>query len=85
MRSYIFIYDFISAQSLRCVVLVLTSGVSLFFGVLMSWGVVAGWVRDLRTCAIPRGKNFLKQGLLVHSEQIVKDGVDTGFLLYLLN
>ena len=42
----------------------------------MSWGLVAGKVRE--GCkSTPRAENFqkqgLKQGLLVHSEQIVKD------------
>ena len=41
----------------------------------MSWGVPAGRVREGRISALPRGENFLKeglkQGILVHSEQIV--------------
>ena len=42
----------------------------------MSWGVPAGRVREGPISALPQGENFLKeglkQGILVHSEQIVK-------------
>ena len=44
----------------------------------MTWGLVEGRVREGRQSGFPQGENFLKQGpkqgLLVHSEQIVKDG-----------
>ena len=56
----------------------MNSGASLFLGVLMSQGLVVGRVREGRKSALPLGENFLKhglkQGLLVHSEQIVKCG-----------
>ena len=44
----------------------------------MTRGLVAGRAREGRISALPLGENFLKQGLkqglLVHSEQIVKCG-----------
>ena len=40
----------------------------------MVWDVVAERVREGRMIALPRGENFLKQGIMVHSEQIVKGG-----------
>ena len=64
------------------------------------WCILVLWSADVRGCCRgvgagfthvrrPARENFSKtrfeQGLLVHSEKIVKGGVDTGFLLYLLN
>ena len=52
-----------------------SSGVSLTSGVLMSWGIIAGRVREGCQSAEYLLKQGLKQGLLARSEQIVKCGV----------
>ena len=56
------------------------SGVSLFSGVLMSWGVPAGTVQEGHKWEEDFLKEGLKQGILVHSEQIVK--VEGGHWIY---
>ena len=54
------------------------SGVSLFLEVLLTRGFVAGRVREGHISALALGESFLKQcpkqGLLVHSEEIINGG-----------
>ena len=54
------------------------SGVSLFLEVLLTRGFVAGRVREGHISALALGESFLKQcpkqGLPVHSEEIIKGG-----------
>ena len=41
----------------------------------MSWGVVEGGCGRVARGPARKGENFLTQGLLMHSEQIVNGGV----------
>ena len=54
------------------------SGVSLFLEVLLTRGFDAGRAREGHMSALPLGESFLKQGpkqgLPVHSEEIIKGG-----------